>query len=394
MKFTNPQGQSIEVNSPDGSMPTESELDQMFAMKFQTPNQIADAQINSRPSAIADLTNNPTTMNHPLGAVLRTIQGGAELMQGVPASIALDLQRVKPEDIIPNLGKVVTGQRPAQYGDVFKGAGVPAPLAAAGGLATDIALTPGGAEGMAALGKGAGKSITGVKDFFNFDQRALTLGAKVRQVASAAKQSAVDYFGSSVDAQAKANPNVAVSLENVVNDIKTNLSEMPSEAQSVFRKVPILKDMLKDPSAKGYIDPANVSLKNTQEIINYINTKIPRSIKSTSLDVLDAQNDIRAAQLDAFPQMAQTRADYGKFAEDYKLIKSALNPKSTPGAIMSNFNQNIAVKDAANRILSPVVKDMSQLRSQKNTVNLFKKIGIGAAGLDVAYEVGKKVSGR
>lgn len=395
MQFTDPQGRTLQVNSPDGSMPSENELDQMFAMKYgnQSTNAIADTKINSRPSAIADLTKNPTTMAHPVGAVLRTVQGAEELMQGVPASIALDLQRGRPQDILPNLGKVVIGQRPAQYGDVFKGAGVPAPLAAAGGLATDIALTPGGTEGVVGLAKGGTALVKGginnIGKFFDFDQKALSLSQKVRQVAGAAKQAAVDNFGDSVDAQAAANPTKTVSLENVVNDIKTNLSDMPIEAQGVFRKVPILRDMLKDPSAAGYVDPASVSLKDTQDIINYINTKIPRSIKSTSLDVLDAQNDIRAAQLDAFPDMAQTRADYGKFAEDYKLIKSSLNPKSTPTAIRTNFSNNPAVKDAASRILAPVVEDMAKYRKQVGLANLIKRtVGWGAAG--AAASIGGK----
>lgn len=128
----------------------------------------ADSQINQRPSAIQDLVRNPPTMQHPLGAALRTLQGAGELYQGVPASIALDLQRGRPQDIGQNLGKVLTGQRPAQYGDVYKGAGagnteqsirggigrgmaIAAPTA---GLATDIVTSPGGAEGAIGLTKG------------------------------------------------------------------------------------------------------------------------------------------------------------------------------------------------------------------------------------------------
>jgi len=34
MKFTDPKGRTLEVNSPDGSIPTEPELDQMFSMKY------------------------------------------------------------------------------------------------------------------------------------------------------------------------------------------------------------------------------------------------------------------------------------------------------------------------------------------------------------------------
>lgn len=390
-------GQKVQF---DGN-PTPADIDHVASQlgitankTNQSPDAIADQTINSRPSAIADLTKNPTTMAHPVGAVLRTIRGGAELMQGVPASIALDLQRGKPQDILPNLGKVVTGQRPAQYGDVFKGAGVPGPIASAAGLATDVALTPGGVEGVAGLGKGAVKVAQGgakaVGNFFNFDQKAITLSEKVRGVAAQAKQAAIDQFGNSISSLADANPTKAISLQEVVDGIKGN-PDLPYEAKSVFNKTPILRDLLKNPGDEGYMSPSNVSLKDTQEIINYINTKIPRSIKSTSLDILDAQNDIRAAQLDAFPEMEGVRQQYGKFAEDYKLIKSALNPKATPGAIASNFANNPVVKAAANRVLAPVVKDMSQYRNQVGLANFLKKAGIGIVGVGATVLGGGKV---
>lgn len=400
MTATDTQGRTISFNSPDGSTPTEDQLNQMFAVKYgnnQTSSQVQDQTINSRPSAITSLVQNPPTMAHPVGAVLRTLQGAGELYQGVPASIALDLQRGKPQDIIGNLGKVVAGQRPAQYGDVYQGAGVPKPLAAAGGLATDIALTPGGTEGVINLAKGGVKTITGVTknigDFFNFDQKSLTLGDKVRAVAAQAKQIAVDQFGKAIDILAQQNPTKTVSLQDVIDGIKNN-QDLPYEAKSVFNRTPILRDMLKDPSDPDYVSPSSVSLQDTQQIINYINTKIPKSIKSNSLDILDAQNDIRAAQLDAFPEMDKVRAQYGQFANDYKLIKSALNPKSTPGAISSNFSDNPAVKDAASRVLAPVIQDMQNYRNQVGTAKLIKRaIGWTAVGALTAAGGGGVVEG-
>jgi len=47
MKFTDPQGRTLEVSSPDGSTPSEGELDQMFAQKYggqQSPNPQSMAQ--------------------------------------------------------------------------------------------------------------------------------------------------------------------------------------------------------------------------------------------------------------------------------------------------------------------------------------------------------------
>lgn len=388
MQATDAQGRTISFDSPNGAMPSENELNQMFAVKYggqQTPS------ISSQ--GIGYVAQHPVkTLIDPLA---KTITGKSLQDRALDATV----QNIPTPTQAPFDANVNAARNPInQFNQIGKNS-----AAGAVGSALDMATTPVNYAIPASKVAGAGVDavaggVTGLGKFFNFDQRALSLGAKVRQVAAAAKLSTVDKFGASVDAQATANPTKTVSLENVVNDIKSSLANPESgitdEAKTVFRKTPLLNGMLKEPGSAGYIDPANVSLKDTQEIINYINTKIPKSIKASSLDVLDAQNDIRAAQLDAFPEMAQTRADYGKFAEDYKLIKSVLNPKSTPNAIMTNFNNNIAVKDAANRVLSPVVGDMAKLRSQAGIVGWLKKLGIGAIGAGAVYEVGKRVMGK
>lgn len=136
-----------EINLPAGFV-----LDAPGQVTPQRPINRVEERIASRPSAMADLIANPTTIKHPLGAALRTLSGAAELYQGVPASIALDLQKGKPGDVFPNLVKLMKGERPAQFGDVFAGAGLPEGAAATAGLYTDLALSPGGAEGMKAVG--------------------------------------------------------------------------------------------------------------------------------------------------------------------------------------------------------------------------------------------------
>lgn len=94
--------------------------------------------ISSRPSMMASLIKDPTTLQrlkeHPLGTTLRTIMGGMELAEGVPASMGLALQRGRPQDIISDIIKTAMGKRPSELGDIFRGAGVPEPIAATGGL--------------------------------------------------------------------------------------------------------------------------------------------------------------------------------------------------------------------------------------------------------------------
>lgn len=344
-----------------------------FALKSDSPGNsytYGDAITDTGKTIVNSLANVGDSIINP---ILHPIKTAGNVLAGAGNFIAHPVDTIK--NVKDNLGST---NNPDNVPNWAYGIHTD-PLSFAGGVVGAGAV----AKGIPEIAKLSSNGASNVGKFFNFDQKALSLGEKVRQVAAAAKQAEVDKFGADIDAQAAANPGKSVSLENVVSDIKTNLKDMPPEAQSVFRKVPILKDMLKEPGMEGYVDPANVSLKDTQGIINYINTKIPISIKANSLDVLDAQNDIRAAQLEAFSGMEKTRANYAQFAKDYKLLKGSLNPKATPGAILSNFSNNIPVKDAATRVLSPVMGDMAKLRGQVALANFLKKAGIGIVGTGV-----------
>ena len=95
----------------------------------------------------------------------RALSGAMEIAEGVPADIGLGLQRAREtggqslKNIPSDIWKTLKGERPAQFGDIYRGAGVPEPLAAAGGfLASASNMTPTGAAGTA-VAKGIGKAI-------------------------------------------------------------------------------------------------------------------------------------------------------------------------------------------------------------------------------------------
>ncbi len=116
-----------------------------FRQYINTAPRRVEQGIANRSSIIANLIQDPTTISrflqHPLGTSLRTLGGAGELAEGIPADIALKLN--KPSQIIPDIQKTLMGERPAQYGDILRQGGVPEPLAAVGGLlATGIKGTP------------------------------------------------------------------------------------------------------------------------------------------------------------------------------------------------------------------------------------------------------------
>lgn len=135
-------------------------------------NTDVETLISNRPSSI-DVKNpiNPINLT-PLGGSklipesLRALSGGMEVAEGVPADIGLGLQNAtktggKSIARIPSdIWKTLKGERPAQFGDIYRGAGIPEPIAATGGFLTSMSeATPVGAMGTG-IAKGIGKSVS------------------------------------------------------------------------------------------------------------------------------------------------------------------------------------------------------------------------------------------
>jgi len=70
LNFSNPQGQTLTVNSPDGSVPSEQELDTMFSQKFGSSN--SEDNSNNEPNELAGFgqpsnsTVNPKSTSNPV----------------------------------------------------------------------------------------------------------------------------------------------------------------------------------------------------------------------------------------------------------------------------------------------------------------------------------------
>jgi len=109
-------------------------------------------------------------------------------------------------------------------------------------------------------------------------------------------------------------------IQEKINDLEKQV-----EIEISFDKEQKLMEQIKK-LRRSYDESSKVSvvLKDTQDIINYVQTKIPSNIKSKHIDILDTLNDIRASQLDAFPEMEQIKADYGQVMGKYNLVRNKL----------------------------------------------------------------------
>jgi len=133
----------------------------------ESPLASTEKLISQRPSMIQDLIKDPVTLNrmiqHPVGTPLRAMGGALELTEGVPADIGLALQRGRPQDIAGDIGKTLTGQRPAQRGDIMRAVGVPEDIAATIGLVSGGAKIAPETAGTNALASGMGKTLNVTK---------------------------------------------------------------------------------------------------------------------------------------------------------------------------------------------------------------------------------------
>lgn len=375
--------------------PSEAEARQAvgeFSSDKSTDKPTINDQISKRPSAIADLTKNPTSMEHPLGALLRTIGGASELYQGIPASIALDLQAGKPQDILGNLGKVVTGQRPAQYGDVFKGAGVPEPLAAAGGLAADIALSPGGVEGAQALGKGAIAAGKMAANTFKYDsalqqaQKAKVALDTIRTNLGKAKEIALMNTGD-IPAELDWGKNVSQKVVTAIKNPIYNIEFTPEGGVvGNIRNLDKIKTALNDiVTQKDFVEAGNMEKRQVMQFAG--------RVKDTMVGAANAAGK---------PELGQSLSDYHKFMDNYSKINDHLVDKY--GDAMANKLKAMfkpeaeqAVKESWKELskTNPQVKSIMDSMNKRQVIQgLLKKAGYVGTGALAIEGVKKIASGK
>lgn len=224
-----------------------------------------------------------------------------------------------------------------------------------------------GAEAIASkvgdVGNAVGKTVQALPQAVSYKQGA-AFAKDVQKSFVQAHTNKVKQFGENLDKLSTDNPERAVSLKGLVTEINSDPDISP-EARRIFEKTPHLKEMLTRPDLAE-----NVTLRETQDILNHINTKIPKNITVNNLDVLDLKNNIRSAQLDAFPEMAQVKQDYASFIAPYKNVKGYFGFNKTLNAIKNKFGGPQG-QEAVEAILpKEVISRMGGYRRAANTLDM------------------------
>jgi len=200
------------------------------------------------------------------------------------------------------------------------------------------------------------------------------------------KKNAVSSFGKKLDKLVKNNNGAMHPIDDVVNGIRNNADDISPEAMNVFRKTPILKDMI---AGNGSSFP--VSVKDSQSIINYLNTKVPAKVRFNNLDLIEAIDDLRASQLDAFPEMAKIRASYAKTIDPYNKLKPYFKWNKTLSSVESGFGGSEGMAALRKSGLpASALKDIEAFKNAKKVLGAAKVAAlVGGVAATGKYTLGK-----
>jgi len=257
------------------------------------------------------------------------------------------------------------------------------------------------------LTQAAGGGVAGV--FFGKLQQAsnsinrATKGApafarKVRDAIFNRKKQASDLFGEQLNNLATNNPTRSVSLRSTVEKINAEAAFEP-RLNSIIRRTPSIKRLLDNPQLAD-----DVPVNEVQTIINDIGSKISKTraggriigkVKPDEIPIFDAIDDIRSAQIDAFPEMGKIRTDYKNVISKYNLIKG----KIREGSLLKNLSTDFGdreLKEAADSLLTKeILNEARSFKKVSNTLDASKKLlfrglegaAVGTAGAVAATKI-------
>jgi hypothetical protein len=171
------------------------------AVTTQAPKQDVQAQIASRGNVWENIKNDwnsPNPVRKTMGA-LGAVGSPLTAIENTVANPALEMQRgnFNPMDLAKEAYKGMTGQKQGQYGDVYREAGVPKPIAATAGLvlnASPIKMANMASKALGGISKMSDKGIlkAGTSLINAGKQAESTVGTALNDAFKAVDQAPVD----------------------------------------------------------------------------------------------------------------------------------------------------------------------------------------------------------
>jgi len=237
------------------------------------------------------------------------------------------------------------------------------------------------------------RNIKNVKDPVQFSKT-------VRKTFFDVKRKVGDEFEKGITTLSKANPEKRIDLSAEVQYLKDAIDDtvnnpgLGSQVKSTIRsirnpeKAKVIQGMIENP-----MNAKDLTLAQAQEIKNMIQqapaiaTKLKQGKfadwKPGDLELLDLIDDIKLAQSEVFPEMAQVRKPYAEFMNNYKNVKNMFKP----GALLNKMRSGFGDEEIQSMVKAILPQDtLKAIRGFRRTGKALK-IGAGITGLLTAEEL-------
>lgn len=409
--FKDPQGRSLTVNSPDGSVPSESELDQMFSNKYGNSSQ---PDVFTPPQQTPSIATQGLSYvkEHPYKSFFdpatKSLTGSSalEISQQEPVSN-------RPDQPVQNFVKGFHRDVAAAAGDFFT---TPANLATMGVAAIPGVKQVGGAAleaiGNNKIGQGIGKVLNSPinkigskigESFGNVRPKPIQDLANIMQPKKFAEEVRNSTFqlrkdlGTNLDANIRvlsdSNPTERIDLTNEFQQVKDVMNDpelqgLKSDINSTIRKIknPQLTrrilDYIKNPDSAS-----DLTLAESEEIKKVISNSSPISAKakqgkfanwtSGDRELLDLVDNIKLRQAEKFDNLSEIRKPYADYMQSYNKLKSKFREGNLLRSMRGKFGDEEIEPLVKNIVHPDIYNKMIGFRRTGNTV---KVLG-GATGL-------------
>ena len=242
----------------------------------------------------------------------------------------------------------------------------------------------------------AEKMKTGRETVANATKKIVEFDSKVRGEYFGARVKAGDAFEESLKAVQKATPGQKVDLMAAFKGLGVELDEagqitsqnpkLLSDLQSALRKSG--NKTLQNILSTG--DASNLTLEQTQDIVSSIK-KIPSFAQKlnqgkfanwtdTDAHVIQFIEDVRDAQLSAFPEFEKTLGAYRETMHKFRIVKPFFKETNLITNMLNDFQNKPVIKKFVRDLLPKnIVKDIDNVRKVSKIISSAKKTAIVGA---------------
>ncbi len=382
--------------------------------KFETPEYQGGANSPALKEARGKLASSEYIAQNPYEeALAKTLPTAIGLPTSIPANIALALQQKKP--LMQAAVEPITQDVHPDYKEVLQGAGMKPGLGTtAAGIGMDIALYPGGANGLYELGKLGYQGVSDAAKQLSklplpkIHNAAFVEGQakNLKQVATGLDDAMHSLYDEFYNKQGLGNVPLdadkfdAILLKNnipnnILSEIDTNIGKIDT-VNKAHAANQLIKQRISEGAWQGTAMNPKLALKSTQGDIKDLMRSTTRSVNPVATGVLEDLDKLAYEniypRIDKFNSMVgygPKSVNYPNTAPVYSLMRGGLGKtsdinfmKDTPEKIaeLGNYLKDPSFQKDLSETLNASSKFVKGMKSFQNRQAQKTAVGLGAEG--------------